>query len=87
MFLDSKLEKVSETFVENFIVNYFIQQNYALLLRENWVLHNKNIWEEYNISMWQPRYELESEKYKIYIQNQIKNGLAETAQHQCACGF
>ena len=37
--------------------------------------------------MKQPRYLLESEKYKNYIKNQVKNGLSEITEHHCACGF
>jgi hypothetical protein len=85
-FLDSKLEKVSEEFVENFITKYFIKQNYALLIRKHWFI-NDNIWNEYNQSMLQERYSIEREKYKIYIVNQIKAGLSETTHQHCACGF
>jgi len=85
-FLDSKLDKVSELFVEKFINKYFIEQNYALLLREHWFIHN-NVWNEYYESMYQDRYKLESEKYKIYIANQVTNGLSEITEHHCACGF
>jgi len=85
-FLDSNLEKVSELFVENFINTYFIQQNYALLLRRHWFVHNK-VWNEYKESMLQPRYKLESDKYKEYIQNQLNNGLNEEVEHHSSCGF
>ena len=86
-FLDSKLDKVNETFVENFIIKYFIQQNYALLLRKHPSIHNNNVWNEFNESMLQRRYQLESEKYKNYINNQVKNGLSEITPLHCACGF
>jgi hypothetical protein len=85
-FLDSKLEKVNEIFVEYFITTYFIKQNYALLLRKHWFIHN-NVWNEYNESLYQQRYVLESEKYKKYIHKQIDNGLSENVQNHCACGF
>jgi hypothetical protein len=85
-FLDSKLEKVSEEFVENFITKYFINQNYALLIRKHWFI-NDNIWNEYNQSILQKRYSIEREKYKIYIAKQIKAGLSETTHQHCACGF
>ena len=85
-FLDSKSDKVNETFVESFINKYFIEKNYALLIREHWFIHN-NVWDEYNMSMLQDRYVLESDKYKNYINNQIKNGLSEVTEHHCACGF
>jgi preprotein translocase subunit SecA len=64
------------------IVKYFIEQNYSLLLREHWFVHN-NVWNEYNESMYQKRYVLESEKYKKYIQNQVNNGLSEITEHHC----
>jgi hypothetical protein len=79
------LGKVSETFVENFIVTYFIEQNYTLLLREH--PRTRSVWDEYTDSITQDRYMLESEKYKNYIKNQIQNGLSEITKHHCACGF
>jgi hypothetical protein len=85
-FLDSKLEKVNEIFVENFITKYFIEQNYALLLRKHWFV-NDNVWNEYNLSMFQKRYKIESEKYKKYINTQIKKGLSQYTKQHCACGF
>lgn len=86
-YMDSKLELVSETFVEEFIVKYFIEQNYALLLREHWYIHN-NVWNEYNDSMmYHHRYRLESEKYQEYIKNQVNNGLSDITEHHCATGL
>lgn len=85
-FLDSKLQKVDETFVEHFITKYFIEQNYALLLRKHPFVHG-NVWNEYKESMLQKRYIIECEKYKTYINGQIKNGLSETTENHCACGF
>ena len=85
-FLDSKLEKVNEIFVENFINKYFIKQNYALLLREHWFIRH-NVWNEYDASMGQERYKICSEQIKNYIHNQTKNGLSQITQHHCACGF
>uniref|UniRef100_A0A6C0JQS2 DUF616 domain-containing protein n=1 Tax=viral metagenome TaxID=1070528 RepID=A0A6C0JQS2_9ZZZZ len=85
-FLDSKLDKVSETFVENFIETHFIKQNYALLLREHLFIKD-NVWNEYNESMKQDRYVQEKEKYKKYINNQISTGLIETTDKHCQCGF
>jgi hypothetical protein len=85
-FLDSKLDKVNEDLVEKFIHEYFLEQNYALLLRKHWYT-NGNIWDEFNNSIEQERYAFESEKYKKYIINQINAGFTETTQHHCACGF
>ena len=85
-YLDSKLNKVSEKFVEKMINKYCIQQNYALLLREHWHVHD-NVWNEYNLSMRQDRYVKQSHQYRKYIQKQIDNGLSETVKKHCACGF
>jgi len=85
-FLDSKLRPVSETFVEQYIVKYCIEQNYALLLCRHTFI-NDNVWNEYNESMKQHRYVLESDKYRNYIENQIKSGLSETTDSHCQCGF
>lgn len=85
-FLDSKLNYINEEFVEEYIQRYFIEKNYCLLLRNHWYIGN-NIWEEYNESMSQKRYIIESEKYKKYIYNQLSNGLKETTDYHCACGF
>lgn len=86
-YLDSKLDEVNERFVENFIKNYFIEQNYALLLREHWFL-KPNVWDEYNESLQHhERYRRESEKYKDYIETQLKNGLNEVTMYHGACGL
>lgn len=85
-FLDSKLEKVNEIFVENMINKFFINNNYALLIREHWFIKNSVV-KEYNVSMNQYRYCLESEKYRKYIQTQINNGLDKITPHHAATGF
>lgn len=85
-YLDSKLQKVSEKFIENFINVYFVKKKYALVLRKHWFIHNK-VWNEYNESMAQKRYRLESEKYKNYIHKQIKNGLSDSIESHSACGL
>ena len=85
-FLDSKLDKVNEQFVEDFIHKYFIENNYALLLRKHWFIQD-NVWNEYNESMNQKRYKMQEEQYKNYIQKQINSGLSEITENHCACGF
>uniref|UniRef100_A0A6C0J5X3 DUF616 domain-containing protein n=1 Tax=viral metagenome TaxID=1070528 RepID=A0A6C0J5X3_9ZZZZ len=85
-FFDSKLSNINEIFVETFIIKYFIEENYALLLRKHWFINNK-VWDEFNCSMGQERYRLESEKYKSYIYNQINNGLKDTIDNHSDCGF
>ena len=84
-FLDSKAGKVNEQFVEDFIHKYFIEQNYALLLRKHWFINN--LLNEYNESMKQQRYRLESEKYKNYVRTQVNSGLSTLTRQHCACGF
>jgi hypothetical protein len=85
-FIDSKLAKVSETFVEDFIRRFFIEGDYALLLRHHWFLGN-NVWEEYHESMLQERYRNKSDEYMKYIETQLANGFSETTPYHCACGF
>ena len=85
-FLDSKSGKVSETFVENYIHTYFIEKNYALLLRQHWHIRD-NVWNEFNESMYQERYRMESDKYRKYITNQVEKGLSDTTSYHCATGF
>jgi hypothetical protein len=85
-YFDNKLEEMNEQFVEMFIDKYFIKHNFALLLREHWYVHN-NVWNEYNLSMNQQRYKLESEKYKKYIKRQKNNGFMEITDHHCTTGI
>ena len=85
-YLDTKLGKVNETFVEKFIVKYFIEQNYALLLRKHWFVGN-NVWDEYRESMIQDRYKIESVKYQQFIANQEKNGFSLVTDYHCVTGF
>jgi len=84
-FFDSKLN-VDESFVEELIHKFLIEQDHAMLIREHWFIH-ENVWDEYNASMHQERYKLQSEQYKAYIQKQIDNGLSEKTKHHAATGF
>lgn len=92
-FFDSKVENVSETGIEQFITKYFIEQNYALILREHWYINsrslnrNVSVWDEYKESMYHTRYQLEAEQYNRYIQKQISNGFQETTTDHCATGY
>lgn len=84
-YLDSKIS-VDETIVEKQIEDYFINQNYALVLkRHGWI--KDNVWNEYNEAMYQFRYRLESEKYINYIINQIRNGLSDKTNEHCLTGY
>jgi len=85
-YLDSKLEHVNEKFVEEYIHKYFINDNYALMLRNHTFL-KPNIWEEYNVSMEQKRYKLQSEAYLNYINSQVDSGLKTETPYHCQTGF
>ena len=94
-YLDSKLEHVSEHFVEQYIHKYFVgdndnnndnNKNYALILRNHTFLP-PDIWKEYEVSMEQKRYRLQSEQYKKYINTQVKSGLQSVTPYHCQCGF
>jgi hypothetical protein len=82
-FLDSKLD-INENFIERYITKYFILQNYAILLKEHTFIKN-SVWNEYNESIKQHRYRLESDKYKKYINKQISNGFNEITNNHCQC--
>jgi hypothetical protein len=85
-YMDSKLGKVSETLVEEFIQKYFIEQDYALMLRQHWYINN-NVWDEYNESIFHYRYRLQSEQIIGYINKQKNNGLLEITENHCACSL
>jgi hypothetical protein len=85
-YLDNKLHRLNITFIENHITTYFINNNYALLVRVHQFVHD-NIWNEYNESMLQERYRIQSNTYKQYIYKQIENGLSETTPTHCTCNF
>ena len=87
-YLDSKLDHVKESFVEEFVTKYFIEQNYAILIRKHPFLPGC-VWTEYVQAMQEERYVLQSEKYVRYINSQKKKGLEETYDKipHCACGF
>lgn len=85
-YLDSKLEKLSESFIENMIYTYFIEQNYALLLRHH-VFLKDSVWNEFNESMKQERYAKEQERYLSYINKQIQNGFSETTEKHAQTGL
>jgi hypothetical protein len=85
-YLDTKLPHVNIDIVINLIDTYFVKQNYAMLLRKHWFINNK-VWDEYEESIKQARYKLESEKYKQYIATQFAQGLSDTIENHAACGF
>lgn len=85
-FVDSKITKISESWLEGMIQYFMVEQNMALLLRKHpFVL--PSVFEEYNESMLQDRYRVESEYYLTYIQNQLDKGLRPETEYHCACGL
>jgi hypothetical protein len=90
-YLDSKLEHVSEKFVEDYIRKYFFTNNntqpkYALILR-NHTFIKPSVWKEYEVSMEQHRYKIQSHAYKKYINAQVVLGLKTETPYHCQCGF
>lgn len=85
-FLDSKLQKVNEQFVEKMIIKYFVEMDFALLLREHWYIHN-NVWDEYYEGIKQIRYRIEQDNYKNYINKQVENGFSEVTERHSATGL
>jgi hypothetical protein len=85
-YFDNKLPKINETFVENSINKYFVQQNYAIILRQHEFL-GPDVWQEFYESMKQQRYVLEQDKYKTYIETQISLGLRAKIKTHSQGGF
>ncbi len=85
-YLDSKLKQLNESFIENCIDEYFINNNYAFLVRKHEFIKG-SVWNEYKESMKQSRYVTEKSKYINYIKNQINNGLKETTSFHCQTGL
>jgi hypothetical protein len=85
-YLDNKLNDINIDFVERYINNYFINKNYALLLRVHQFVH-ESVWDEFRESMLQERYRIQSDQYRQYIQKQVSHGLSETTTKHCTCNF
>lgn len=85
-FLDSKFDKLNEKLILNKIDEYFIKQNYALLLRQHHFVGN-NIWDEFNMSMYQERYVKEEKQIRKYINSQFKKGLKEITDSHSQCNL
>jgi len=85
-FLDSKLQKVNEFFIEELITKYFIEQNYIMLTREHWCISG-NVWEEAYESMFQPRYYWQCQTFFDYMKNQISKGFSPITEKHHATGL
>lgn len=85
-YLDNKLEAINDVFIDECIQKYFIDQHYALIIREHHFVHD-SVWNEYIESQKQERYIIESPKYKKYIEKQVRAGFNEKTMHHAATGF
>ena len=86
-FIDSKLPKLNEQFIENIIDKYFINDDKALILRNHFVINTNNVWSEYTLSMHQERYYNERDKYNNFIMKQLNLGFKEIDDYHCATGY
>lgn len=86
-FLDSKLAKLDEDYIEDVIKNNFINDNKALIIRNHNGDVNNNIWSELCLSTYQPRYFNERYKYIKYIRKYISLGCLEKTENHCITGF
>ncbi len=86
-FLDSKLDKISDTRIEYLITKYMVNMDKALLLREHEFVKTANIWNEYNESLLQERYTKQKDKMLKYIHDKLENGFKETISTHGQCGL
>lgn len=86
-FLDSKLDKISDTRIEYLIGTYMVNTDKALLLREHAFMKDSNIWSEYNESLRQERYKKQKDKMLKYIHDKLENGFKETISSNSQCGL
>jgi len=85
-YFDTKVEKISEAFVEEYVEKYFVQANYAILLRAHPYL-GTNVWDEVKESLRFMRYKLQEDKIKKYIKKQVDSGLKEQTERHACTGF
>jgi hypothetical protein len=85
--MDNKLGKINDEYVETLVQQYFIQNNYALLIKEH-PFGYKGVWDEFRESMLQWRYVMESDRYCRYIRNQLQHHhLKDKTTHHCWAGL
>jgi len=85
-YLDNKLGQANIPLIEEYINKYFIEQDYAIMLRQHWYIFSNNVWDEYAEAIKQERYRLQSDNYTKYINEQIAKGLSEITKNHCATG-
>jgi hypothetical protein len=86
-FFDSKINNLNVNFIEDNIHKYFIDDNKALILRLHDFITTNNVWSEFCLSMYQPRYYNDRYRYLNYIINQLNNGFKATDDYHCVSGY
>jgi hypothetical protein len=86
-FFDSKINNLNVNFIEDNIHKYFIDDNKALILRLHDFITTNNVWSEFGLSMYQPRYYNDRYRYLNYIINQLNNGFKATDDYHCVSGY
>ena len=86
-FFDSKLNNLNVNFIEDNINRCFINDNKALILRLHDYITTNNVWSEFGLSMYQPRYYNDRYRYLNYINNQLNNGFKATDDYHCNAGL
>lgn len=87
IFFDNKLPKINDITIQDAIVENFIQQNYAMILRVHCFLPHGSVYDEFNESMKQLRYQAQKKMYEFYIESQLKFGLQSSTPSHYMCGF
>jgi hypothetical protein len=83
---NDEIRQQNENIIKNYINEFFIKQNYALVLPLHPFIKSKNVWSEFNESMCHYRYRIERNNYINYINQQINSGLKEeTEYHYTTC--
>jgi hypothetical protein len=78
-YLDSKLQKVNELFVEDLIAEYFIEKDYVMLLRQHSNIDNC-VWAEAFECMLQERYRSQANSIYYYIHSQLSRALSQITE-------
>ena len=86
-FFDSKINNLNVNFIEDYIHKYFINDNKALILRNHEFITGYNVWSEFYLSMHQPRYHIDHDKYLNYINKQLNIGFNVEDDYHCNTGF
>lgn len=86
-YFDSKFPELNEKFIEDNIQKYFINDNKALIVRYHRLITTNNIMSEFSLSMFQPRYYNERERYYNYIQKQIALGFRDIDDYHCETSY